>query len=56
MGIVIRVRMLLIEVSKNIIFFKTTTKKIRILGGGVQLDPLGTSATNLPILPGPGGF
>jgi hypothetical protein len=27
---------------------------IRIVGGGVQLGPLGTSATNSPILPAPG--
>jgi hypothetical protein len=25
-------------------------------GGGVQLDPLGTAATNRPIVPGPGDY
>jgi hypothetical protein len=27
-----------------------------IVGGGVQLDPLGTSATNWPIVPVPGDY
>jgi hypothetical protein len=29
---------------------------IGILGGGVQLGPLGTSATNWPIVPAPGDY
>jgi hypothetical protein len=29
---------------------------IRIVGGGVQLGPLGTSATNCPIVPAPGDY
>jgi hypothetical protein len=29
---------------------------IRIEGGGVQLGPLGTSATNWPIVPVPGDY
>jgi hypothetical protein len=28
----------------------------RIVGGGVQLGPLGTSATNWPIVPAPGDY
>jgi hypothetical protein len=27
-----------------------------VVGGGIQLDPLGTSATNWPIVPGPGNY
>jgi hypothetical protein len=27
-----------------------------IVGGGVQLDPLGTSTTNWPIVPAPGDY
>jgi hypothetical protein len=26
------------------------------VGGGVQLDPLGTAATNRPIVPAPGDY
>jgi hypothetical protein len=57
-GIVILVRMLLIEVSNNIINLKKNPKKNLNIGGGggVQLGPLGTSATNWPILPAPGGY
>jgi hypothetical protein len=29
---------------------------IGIVGGGVQLGPLGTAATNMPIVPGPGDY
>jgi hypothetical protein len=29
---------------------------IGILGGGVQLGPLGTAATNKPIVPAPGDY
>jgi hypothetical protein len=29
---------------------------IGIVGGGVQLDPLGTAATNRPIVPAPGDY
>jgi hypothetical protein len=29
---------------------------IGILGGGVQLDPLGTAATNRPTVPAPGDY
>jgi hypothetical protein len=29
---------------------------ITIVGGGVQLGPLSTSATNWPIVPAPGGY
>jgi hypothetical protein len=29
---------------------------IRIVGGGIQLGPLGTSATNWPIIPAPGEY
>jgi hypothetical protein len=29
---------------------------IRIVGGGVQLGPLGTAATNRPIVPTPGDY
>jgi hypothetical protein len=29
---------------------------IRIVGGGVQLGPLGTAATNWPIVPAPGHY
>jgi hypothetical protein len=29
---------------------------IDIMGGGAQLSPLGTAATNRPIVPGPGDF
>jgi hypothetical protein len=29
---------------------------IRIVGGGIQLGPLGTSATNWPIVPAPGDY
>jgi hypothetical protein len=29
---------------------------IGIFGGGVQLGPLGTAATNRPILPAPGDY
>jgi hypothetical protein len=31
-------------------------KKIGIVGGGVQLGPLGTAATNRPIVPAPGDY
>jgi hypothetical protein len=30
--------------------------KIRIVGGGVQMGPLGTSATEWPIVPAPGDY
>jgi hypothetical protein len=30
--------------------------KIGIVGGGVQLGPLGTVATNRPIVPAPGDY
>jgi hypothetical protein len=30
--------------------------KIRIMGGGVQMGPLGTSATECPIVPAPGDY
>jgi hypothetical protein len=30
--------------------------KIRLAGGGVQLSPLGTSATNWPFAPAPGDY
>jgi hypothetical protein len=30
--------------------------KIGIVGGGVQLGPLGTAATNRPIVPAPGDY
>jgi hypothetical protein len=30
--------------------------KIRMVGGGVQLGPLGMSATNWPIVPAPGDY
>jgi hypothetical protein len=30
--------------------------KIRIVGGGVQLGPLGTAATNKPVVPSPGDY
>jgi hypothetical protein len=29
---------------------------IDIVGGGVQLGPLGTAVTNRPIVPAPGGY
>jgi hypothetical protein len=29
---------------------------IRIVGGGIQLGPLGTSATSWPIVPAPGDY
>jgi hypothetical protein len=29
---------------------------IGIVGGGVKLDPLGTAATNRPIVPAPGDY
>jgi hypothetical protein len=29
---------------------------IGIVGGGVQFDPLGTAATNRPIVPAPGDY
>jgi hypothetical protein len=29
---------------------------IRLVGGGVQLGPLGTTATDWPILPAPGDY
>jgi hypothetical protein len=29
---------------------------IGIVGGGVQLGPLGTTATNMPIVPAPGDY
>jgi hypothetical protein len=32
------------------------THGIRIVGGGVQLGPLGTAATNRPIVPTPGDY
>jgi hypothetical protein len=32
------------------------SSKIRIVGGGVQLRPLGTSATDWPIVPTPGDY
>jgi hypothetical protein len=38
----------IIEYNKTIIFL------ISIVGGGVQLGPLGTAATNKPIVPAPG--
>jgi hypothetical protein len=31
-------------------------KLIGIVGGGVQLGPLGTAATNIPIVPAPGVY
>jgi hypothetical protein len=35
----------------NVIFFL-----LGIMGGGVQLGPLGTAATNRPIVPAPGDY
>jgi hypothetical protein len=32
------------------------TFKIRIVGGGVQVGPLGTSATECPVVPAPGDY
>jgi hypothetical protein len=37
--------------SISFVFFK-----IGIVGGGVQLGPLGTAATNRPIVPAPGYY
>jgi hypothetical protein len=37
-------------------YFSTLIFLIRIVGGGVQLGPLGTSATNWPIVPGLGDY
>jgi hypothetical protein len=33
-----------------------SARKIGIVGGGVQLGPLGTAATNSPIVPAPGDY
>jgi hypothetical protein len=35
---------------------KVTFFLIGIVGGGVQLGPLGTAATNMPIVPAPGDY
>jgi hypothetical protein len=35
---------------------KCSVLKIRLVGDGFQLGPLGTSATNWPIVPGPGDY
>jgi hypothetical protein len=37
-------------------FILLEDKKIGILGGGVQLGPLGTAATNRPIVPAPSDY
>jgi hypothetical protein len=34
----------------------TFFKKISIMGGGIQLGPLGTTTTNRPIVPAPGDY
>jgi hypothetical protein len=36
--------------------FKYIIFLIDILGGGVQLGPIGTAATNRPIMPAPGDY
>jgi hypothetical protein len=33
-----------------------TAKVIRLVGGGVHLGPLGTDATDWPIVPAPGDY
>jgi hypothetical protein len=41
-----------IELSiHSVIFYILFISLLRIVGGGVQLGPLGTSATNWPIVP-----
>jgi hypothetical protein len=35
---------------------RVSTKIFGIVGGGVQLGPLGTAATNRPIVPAPGDY
>jgi hypothetical protein len=35
---------------------KYTAVTIRLVGGGVQLGPLGTAATDWPIVPAPGFY
>jgi hypothetical protein len=42
--------------SWDVYWFYNFSKLIRILGGGVQLGPLGTAATNRPIVPDPGDY
>jgi hypothetical protein len=41
---------------RNKLFPKKIKIKIFILGGGVQLGPLGTPATSRPIVPAPGDY
>jgi hypothetical protein len=39
-----------------VIFTEINFFLIRLLGGGVQLGPLGTAATDWPIVPAPGDY
>jgi hypothetical protein len=39
-----------------VVSFLTNVSKIRLVGGGVQLGPLGTAATDWPIVPYQGDY
>jgi hypothetical protein len=43
-------------VPRNFDTYQTSFFLIGIVGGGVQLGPFGTAATNRPIVPAPGDY